>query len=275
MTGRALLPCVLAAALVGCGAQEQAPAPRLAAEVKQYRSDIAKRTVALTVANRSDGGVLVRSIDLDAAGFVDDPPVGVTAEVPAGSQVDVRVPYGELRCTESRQGAADVALLAVQDADGAQHEVRLELPPGSVLDRLHLRECADQVLREVVDVRLSPTWSRQAGALTGALVLERRAAGPPVTVVEPGGNVIFTLRPVGAGTPMGTLAAGAAALELPLRITATRCDAHALADSKRSYVLPFYVALGSAEPQLVTTTADATLRGQLDRLALDTCRPGD
>ena len=61
MTGRALLPYVLAAALVGCGAQESAPAPRLAAEVKQYRSDIAKRTVALTVANRSDGGVLVRT----------------------------------------------------------------------------------------------------------------------------------------------------------------------------------------------------------------------
>jgi hypothetical protein len=275
VAGRALLPYALAAALVGCGAEEPPPAPRLAAEVKQYRSDIAKRTVAVTVSNRSDRDVVVRSIDLQAAGFDADPAGDLTARVPAGSQVDVRVPYGELRCADDREGTADVALLDVQDADGTAHDLRLELAPGGVLDRLHVRECADQVLREVVDVRLSSQWSRDGRALTGALVLERRSGGPPVTVVEPGGNVLFTLRPALGGTPMGRLAADAPALEVPLRITATRCDVHAFADSKRSYVLPFYVALGDDEPQLVTTTADTALQRQLDRLALDTCRPGD
>ena len=187
----------------------------------------------------------------------------------------MRVPYGEVRCAEDRPGpAADVALLDVQDADGTAHELRLQLAPDGVLDRLHLRECADQVLREVVDVRLSSQWSRDGGALTGALVLGRRSGTDPVTVVEPGGNVLFTIRPTVAATPMGRLAADAAALELPVRITATRCDVHAFADSKRSYVLPFYVALGDGEPQLVSLTADTVLQRQLDRLALDTCRPG-
>lgn len=274
MAGRALLPCVLAAALVGCAAEEPSPAPRLMAEVKQYRSDIAKRTVAVTVHNDSDRGVQVDRIDLDAAGFDPDPAVDVAAEVPAGGQVDVRVPYGELRCAEEREGTEDAALLDVQDAGGTPHELRLELAPDGVLDRLHLRECADQVLREDVDVSLAATWVRDGSALTGALVLQRRSGEAPVTVVEPGGNVIFTVRPVVAATPMGRLAADAAALELPVRITATRCDVHAFADSKRSYVLPFYVALGDGEPQLVTLTADTALQRQLDRLALDTCRPG-
>jgi len=280
VAGRALLPSVLAAALVGCGAAgpapaaERAPAPRLAAEVKQYRSDIAKRTVAVTLDNPGDRDLLVRSVGLAAAGFADDPPAEVAVEVAARSRVDVRVPYGEVECATARRGAADVALLGVQDADGTWHDVRLELAPGGLLDRLHARECADQALLAVVDVGLSPQWSREGAALTGALVLERRSGSAPVTVVEPGGNVLFTVRPAGPAMPMGTLAGDAAALELPLRITATRCDVHAFADSKRSYVLTFSLALGGGEPQLVTTTADTSLQRQLDRLALDTCRPG-
>jgi hypothetical protein len=274
VTRRRLLPYALAAALAGCGGTAPAPAraPQLAAEVKQYRSDIAKRTVAVTVENQGDRGVLVRSVDLEAAGFAGDRPAEVTVEVPAGSRVDLRVPYGEVSCAGGRPGAADVALLGVQDADGAQHRLRLELPKG-LLDRLHARECADRALLAVVDVRLSRQWSRAGTELQGALVLERRSGSAPVTVVEPGGNVLYTVKPARPATPLGTLAADATALELPLRITATRCDVHAFADSKRSYVFGFYLTLGSGEPQLLTTTADAALQRQLDRLALDTCRP--
>ncbi len=274
MARRALLPCVLAVVLSGCAAQEPAPAPPLAAELKQYRGDIAPRRVAVTVDNQGDRVVLVRSVDLAAGGFADGPPVAVTAEVPAGGRVDVRVPYGEVRGAGARPDAADTVLLGVQDADGEQHDVRLALAPGGLLDRLHARECADQALLAVADVRLSSTWSRSGAGLDGALVLERRSGRVPVTVVEPGGNVLFTLRPQVPGTPLGTLAADADALEVPLRITATRCDVHALADSKRSYVFGFYLSVGGAEPKLITTTADAPLQRQLDRLALDTCRPG-
>jgi hypothetical protein len=275
---RALLPCALAAALTGCGAQEPepAPAPRLAAEVKQYRSDIAKRTVAVSVDNPTDGDVLVQHLELDAAGFA-DPSAEVEVQVAAGSRVDVRLPYGEVECDDDRPAGADTVLLGVQDADGTQHDLRLELAPGGLLDRLHARECADQTLLAVADVRLSSQWTRDGSRLVGALVLERRSGSAPVTVVEPGGNVLFTVRsltPGAAGTPMGTLAPTASALALPLQITSTRCDAHAFADSKRSYVFGFYVALGGDEPQLTTTTADPPLQRQLDRLAADTCRPG-
>ena len=274
MARRALLPCLLAAALAGCATDEPAPAPRLAAEVQQYRGDIAKRLVAVTVENRGSRGVLVRDVDLEAAGFGGGPPTEVGVQVPAGSRVDLRVPYGEVECAGTRASRADVALLDVQDADGEQHDLRLALPTGGLLDRLHARECADQALLDVVDVRLSSTWSRDGAGLEGALVLERRSGRTAVTVVEPGGNVLFTVRPVEPGTPLGRLAPDATGLELPLRITATRCDVHAFADSKRSYVFGFYTTLGSGEPQLVTTTADTALQRQLDRLALDTCRPG-
>lgn len=278
MAWRVLLPCALAAALTGCGADGSAPAPapRLAAEVKQYRSDIAQRTVAVSVDNPTDGDVLVRRLALDAAGFADDPPVEVAVQVAAGSRVDVRLPYGEVECADDRPAGADAVLLGVQDAGGAQHDLRLELAAEGLLDRLHARECADRTLLAVADVRLSPQWTRNGSRLEGALVLERRSGSAPVTVVEPGGNVLFTVRSAEAGrtTPLGTLAPTAAALELPLEITSTRCDAHAFADSKRSYIFGFYLALGDDEPQLTTTTADPPLQRQLDRLAADTCRPG-
>ena len=66
----------------------------------------------------------------------------------------------------------------------------------------------------------------------------------------------------------------AVALELPMVITATRCDGHALAESKRSYIVAFFTAVGGGEPHLTTVTAEPPLQRQLDRLALDTCRPG-
>lgn len=275
MAGRALLSCALAAAVAGCGAGP-ASAPPLTAEVKQYRRDIAPRILSVAVTNPGPRAVVVHRLDLLAEGFADDPPAELEVEVPPGRRIDLRVPYGPARCDSGRRpGEPDAALLDVRDAEGQRHDVRLELPAGGgLLDRLHARECTERQLRAAVDVRLSAQWSRVGAELRGALVLERRSGRAPVTVVEPGGNVLFTVRPVTPGTPLGTLGADATRLELPLRITATRCDAHALAESKRSYVLAFHVALGGAAPQLTSTTADPGLQRRLDRLALDTCRPG-
>ncbi len=66
----------------------------------------------------------------------------------------------------------------------------------------------------------------------------------------------------------------ASVLELPLQVTSTRCDVHAFADSKRSYVLASTSRSAAASRSSSTTTAEPALQRQLDRLAADTCRPG-
>ncbi|MCY7365369.1 MAG: hypothetical protein LH469_08705 [Frankiaceae bacterium] len=129
-------------------------------------------------------------------------------------------------------------------------------------------------LRDAAELRLTPEFVRVGLELRGPLLLERQADDAKVSVVEPGGNILFTIRPPAPARPLGVLAGGQDALDLPMVITATRCDGHALAESKRSYIFAFFTALDGGEPHLTTVTAEPPLQRQLDRLALDTCRPG-
>lgn len=247
-----------------------AAAPQLAAEVKQYRADIAPRRLSVAVTNAGDSPVVVTGVQLTAAGFEPVPASEVEVELAPGDRTDVKVPYGTARCDGA--AGADQAVVAVRGAG----ELRLDVPEGNgLLERLRSRDCAEQALRTAVDLRLSDAWTLVGAELQGALVLERRAGEEPVTVVEPGGNVLFTIRPPEPAVPLGVLEPGAERVELPLRVTATRCDGHALAESKRSYVFAFFTTVGDGPPHLTATTADEALQRQLDRLALDTCRPGE
>lgn len=276
MAGRALLTCVLAAALVGCAAEQApVPPPPLTAEVKQYRRDIAARILSVAVTNPGDRAVVVRRLDLVAGGYADGPPAEVEVEVPAGRRVDVRVPYGPARCAGARPSGADAALLGVRDADGAA----ARRAPGAAARQRPAGPAARPGVRRpgAAGCRRHPAVPAVVASRRGAArrTRPRAALGRRAGDGRRAGRQRPVHRATGdPGDPARTLAADVATLELPLRITATRCDGHALAESKRSYVMTFYVALDGGEPQLISSTADEPLQRQLDRLALDTCRPG-
>lgn len=274
---RALAGLLALCALPGCGgaaAPAAAPPPELTAEVKQYRADIAPRRLSVSVGNPGTEPVVVTGLELLPAGFAPLERAAVDVEVPPGRRTDVKVPYGTARCDEHPSGP-DLVRLDVRDAGGRQSALELELPVGNgLLERLRGRDCAEAHLRAQADVRLAPEFVRDGLALRGSLLLERQDGDAEVGVVEPGGNVLFTIRPPAPARPLGVLAPGQDALALPMVITATRCDGHALAESKRSYVFAFFTTVDGGEPHLTTVTAEPPLQRQLDRLALDTCRPG-
>jgi hypothetical protein len=254
---------LLALAVVGCGSG--AGPVELSAEVRQYRNDVALRRLSVTVTNDGDRPLSISGVRLAAPGFALLPMSDPEVELPPGDRVDLPVPYGEVSCT-SPSGGADQAELRV---DGRR--VTVALPDeGGLLQRLRDRDCTQQRVAQALSLQLG-TFARSGTQLSGALVLTRQGGGAePVSLTEAGGTIVYTVRP--AGLP-AVLQPGADRLEVPVVITASRCDGHALSQNSRSAVFTFYVAVGAAEPVQVPTLADAALQGQLAALATDTCVP--
>ncbi len=257
---------VLLLALGACSSPEPAaPAVALSAQVRQYRNDVALRRLSVTVTNDGSTPVHLSGVRLAAPGFALLPLADPEVDLPPGDRVDLPVPYGDVTCGGPPATEPDRAELRVGD-----RTVRVELPTdGGLLERLRTRDCVQQAVAEAVELRLE-TFTRTGTQLRGTLVLTRQGGTEPVRLTEAGGTIVYTVRP--AGLP-AVLQPGAARLDVPVTITATRCDGHALSQNSRSAVFTFYVGVGDAEPVQVPTLADVPLQGQLAALATDTCVP--
>jgi hypothetical protein len=270
--GVALL--ALLAAVPGCAAERAATAPELTAEARQYRADVAHRRLAVALTNASSEPVTVLRVQLAAPGFEPEPATERIVALAPGARVDLRTQYGDARCDGPPPQPPDLALVTVQAPDGSQEELRVVLPQGTgLLERIRTRDCAQRELRAAVDLQLGPTWTRDGDRLAGDLVVTRRAGAEPVTVTEPAGHIVFTVRPAAAASPLVVLAPGQSRAEVALTITPTRCDGHALASNSRGSIFGFYVAVGDAEPLQTPVTAEPALQTQLDELAGDVCQP--
>ena len=253
---------LLLLALAACAAPDPPP---LSAEVRQYRNDVALRRLSVTVTNEGNAPLRISGVRLAAPGFAELPMADPEVELPPGDRVDLPVPYGDVSCDGPPVDAPDRAELRV---DG--RAVTVELPTdGGLLQRLRDKDCTQQAVAEAVELQLR-TFVRSGTQLTGTLVLKRGGLDARVVLTEAGGTIVYTVRP--AGLP-AVLQPGAARLEVPVVIRATRCDGHALSQNSRSAVFTFYVAVGGAEPVQVPTLADVPLQGQLAALATDTCVP--
>jgi hypothetical protein len=268
----AALLLLLVALLPGCAADgAPAAAPELSAEARQYRNDVALRRFSVTVTNDGDVPVTIRGVRLLAPGFAALPMSGPEVDLPPGDRVDLPVPYGEVVCGPPPSPAPDAAELLLLAGSGSARRVTVVLPAGQdLLERLRRKDCALQAVQRATSLTLAPGWVREGERLSGRLVLTRGSRDEQVVLTEAGGTIVYTVRL--AGLP-AVLAPGQERLEVPVDITATRCDGHALSQNSRAAVFTFYLAVGGAEPVQVPTTADPVLQGQLAELATDTCVP--
>lgn len=264
---------------------EQAPTepvtveePALDVIVRQYRRDQVLRQVQLTVTNRSGGPLEVLSVALEAPGYAAMAPTPKDAEIAPDARVDLPVVLGEARCAEgTAQSAGQAVVLArVRAEDGTERDVEVVLPsPDELLDRLLTRECDTLVLARALSVTFGPTWTPAEidgqRTLRGSLAVQRLDSGEPLTVAATAGSVIFTLTPVDAVAPLLVLAPGQDRADIPIEITASRCDPHALADSKRTFVFPLWAAVGDGEEIATTIAVDDAARARLDELIRTGC----
>ena len=261
------LVALLALGLVtaGCGGRSVPDGLRVGLE--QSRDNENRHLLQVVLTNDGAQPVDVVRLQVRAPGFVDVPPTVREHAVPPGRRIAFPVAYGAADC--ARSGPAEV-VVGHRTADGLQ-EAALAVPTDDpLLPRLHARECALAELAETAEVAFAPGWQRVGDAARGRLVLRRRGSDTPVTLVSVEGTVVFTLRP-GAALPV-TLAGRDSEVVVPVTVTASRCDAHALIESKRSYDFPWYTALGDAQPLYGTVRPEGAGQALLEQVLLDTCR---
>lgn len=270
-----------AAAALGACACPPAAAPALSAELTQYRRDQLLQRVQVKLANDGRADVRVESLGLDAPGFAPLPAVDHDTVLHPGLDVDLPVPYGAVDCGVATSGDTDgTAVARVRVGDGQPQQVRVPLPAtGEVLALVRRRECAEQAVEQAAELSFPDGWPEELTAggrpvLRPTLVLQRRGGLEPVVVAEAGGHVLFTVTPRSGDTtpPLLVLEGDETRAELPLDVVTTRCDDHALAESKRTPLFLFYVAVGDADPRVLLVEAPKAEHARLSEFATRSCR---
>jgi hypothetical protein len=101
--------------------------------------------------------------------------------------------------------------------------------------------CAAEAVEAVAAVSLGPPYVRDGDVVRTVLRLERRSPG---------------------------------AVVVPVVVTATRCDRHALVESKTAFTFPYLAAVDGGEPARLSVTARPEGRAVLQALLDDTCGTG-
>jgi len=217
----------------------------LSAEAYRSREDdAAGGRIHVRIANTGDAPVAVTSVALDSPGFEAAPATRREVELGPGNRIDVEAVYGPVRCDTSPEPA--YALIGVADRDGSPVRVPLAAPY-DVLARVHDDDCAAQDLARAVPVTLIPAAAppEPTAPLPAQLVVSRGTASGDVRVDEIGGSVLYALH----GALPATMRADEDRLSVDITIDAARCDPHALAEAKKPFVFPLWIAVGSSEPE--------------------------
>jgi hypothetical protein len=229
-----------------------------------------RRRLEITVVNNDDVPVTVTRLTLRAPQFAPTPPIRKDAVIAPGRRVDLQTDFGAADCAADDDAPA-VADLRLRRDGGPAVDATVALPTAALAD-IHADECGQQAVREAIELSLGLRWQRSGRALRGDVVLRRRPGAAPESVIVAGvgGNVIFTVEPVGGDAGLPRMSPDDAMARLPVEMVASRCDPHAVAESKKTYLFPLWIALGDAPAQYMTIDAESSLRPQLDAL-IDEC----
>jgi hypothetical protein len=289
--------------LGGCASGAERPAEpgfRLSATLEQARIDESRGMLSVAMRNDGPATVHVERLQLVTPSLETLPPATVDTTVSPTPRIDLRIPYGEARCAgdtvpearpahviawvrpagdagrEGKGGAGGGGDTGDAGGPAAVHEIRLPLPhPNTLLQRLVTLDCGARLVRRAADIGFGPTWRRDGTTVRGTIVVTRRVEGGTITLHDVAGSVILQLTVPGADErPLAVLPPAERRAELPVRISATRCEAHALAESKKTFVFPFWAAVDGLEPQYLVFDVSPEARALLDKLIADTCHTG-
>ncbi len=237
----------------------------LHASVAQFRFDEGTHRLTAGVTNGSNQDIVVSraTIRWDGLAFR-------TVRLPAdvvhpGQTAAFDIEYGSAGC--DRRPAGRPVLEAV--VDGRERRLPLEVDTPGLLDRLHVKACAEERLASNAAVALRPTGRtvmvRGEEFLPAALVLRRGEQSEPVRVVDLGGSVLLELVPRDGREALPAVLGGdRARLALPVLLgSAHRCDAHALGQSSQTFLISAYLQVADAPVQRQVLRLSAADRERL------------
>lgn len=267
---------VLAAVATSCSApapaeRDATDAPSLDATVRLGRVAASRGMVEIGLSPADGEAVEITSLQLR------DPRFTVVPATPRSTLVDRRlnipVDIGDAVCDDLPSapphaviGRPEAEPLVVPvDADGEES-----------LATVHRTACNRQAVTAAVDLRFGPRWEPVDRATArGVLTLDRAGSEKEITLAGVQGTVIFTLEAIRPGrgdvAELGRLEPDDDHVEVPVEVTAARCDPHAFIESKRTYLFSAWVGLGDDEPVFVTVEPQGAARSALERLLVRGC----
>jgi hypothetical protein len=213
----------------------------------------------LTFVSHSSEVVEVGEVALRSALFEPVAPGGrILAVAASGDPISMPIPYGPAVCAGEEP---DLGVRVVLAVDGEPTELDLG-PAAPAIIRLHTLECAARAVRELVDVDFGADWAVVGpGRARGTITLTPRRDGD-VRLQAVSASVVFSLEPTSDLSAPGGVVVDA---------LAARCDAHALTESKKTFVFTLTFSVDGGDPVRVElVAADGPVRAALDQ-AIDDC----
>lgn len=267
----------------GCagGAQsaEQADDSGAIVEASAYRSrddDARGGRFQITVTNFSDATITLQSVQFRSPGFAETEPSQRELTMGPGARLDVPVTFGAADCAAQVQPIEAVVDLLDDDGEPSSQVVALD-QPYDIIDRIHNEECAAQRLAERLDLTFTVDDAvlpaagdarfpqRHATLLVGRVdpAEDDRGTREPVRIDEVAGSVLWGVVADPAVPLPLTMRADAAELRVPLLIGPVTCVDHAVADSKKPFVFPVWIAFGDGDPEYARIPVDDATRHDL------------
>lgn len=245
----------------------------LRAEVDESRLFATRHQIRLGLANGGAEPVAVATIQLASPRFAPVAPNRRDSVLAPGQDVSMPLDYGAAACTDDEGVATTSSALVVVDGQAVQ--LPLDERSNAALTDLQSDECEAAMVAHVVEVRFDEDWEQTApGVAQGHVVLTQQAEGSAAALHELRGTVIFTVDTAGEDDPLLAVADGSQRARRPVTVTASRCDPHALIESKKTFVFTAMLALDGGEERPVAFQPEGQSRQVLDAL-LGSCLPGD
>ena len=261
--------------------------PGLTAILEQYREDEILNLLQVKATNRSTSSVDVLDLRLDWAGVTGNDPLARGVLVSPGQRVDIPINAGRAVCSDppgadEHPPAAPAAAVGHVSIDGGPPEV-ISIPitdSGKILPKIFPLSCRDQRVQWAAKVSFGTTWTRTttsdgAPAVSGTVEMRRNHSTEPITLVRLNGSVLLRLVDLSPSTPAAVLEAGQDSLTVPILIQQSgRCEAHALAESKKTYLIVLDVDIGDEPPIGDEVAFDMPSRVVLGKMINDSCGVG-
>jgi hypothetical protein len=258
--------------------------PGLTGILQQYREDEILNLMQVKTTNGSAFSIDVLDLRLDWAGITGNEPLARGILVSPGQRVDIKVNAGRAVCSDP-PGADEQLPPGPVSAVGhvsIDHgpPVLISIPvtdPVKILPKIFPQSCRDQRVQWAAKISFGTTWTRTttddgAPAARGSVEIRRNHSSEPITLVRLNGSVLLRLIDLTPSQPVAVLEAGEDGLSIPILIEQSgRCEAHALAESKKTYLIVFEVAIGD-EPSIGDEVAfDMPTRVLLGKMINDSC----
>lgn len=241
------------------------------AEAAYPRPLQADRIVEILVAAHGDGAAFVTGVQLESPYFEPGPVSPTVVRVSDGWPGHARVPLTRAVCP-APAGTSKARVTVSASASGEPATEVVLAVADAALAQINRVECLQRDALDAAQPEFGALLSTDGAQAQATLVFTRGVSDKPVAINGVKGNVIFTVQAQGVALPVA-MDSSTQRVEIPVVVRASRCDPHAFAESKKTFVFAAWIQVDGRE-QYVEFQPNEPWRATLQAL-FDACGQGE